>query len=142
MYPETVKEPFDHDNSLPMATRAVQIEEYERLAKASRKLVPRFAWAWVSSGVGDQNAVLVVNGDNNPTFHTAFPGVEADAEMIGGFQVDAALGEIGIWSMPQSVKARGLFFSPGAIDAVGCGPPAAETMGSFGAGVAVTENRS
>src|SRR5438034_804419 len=143
MYRETAKEPFDHDYGLPVANGAVEIEEHERLAKARRESILRFALAGGPSGISDQDSVLVVNRDNNSTFHAAFPGVEANAEIGDGLQVHAPLREVGMAQVNASkCKASGLLLSSTTVGANERAPSEAETVCSLEDGVAMTPNQS
>ena len=94
MYVEAVKEPFDHDSGFAVVNGAVQIEKHERLAEANRELVSRFALTKAPSGVSHQNPILVVNREDYPTFHRAFTGVEAYAEVGGRVRVYPAQDEV------------------------------------------------
>src|SRR6516225_1692067 len=94
MHVQAIKEPFDHDNGFPVANGAVEIKQHQRLAEANRKLVPRFGWSDAPSSVSYQDSVLVVDRENDPTFHRAIPRIEAYAEVGGCVPVHPALREV------------------------------------------------
>ena len=94
MYVQAIKESFDRDNGFPVANGTVEIEHHERLAETNRKLVPRFGWSDAPSSVRHQGSGVVVDGEDDPTFHRAIPRVEAYAEVGGCVPVHPALGEV------------------------------------------------
>jgi hypothetical protein len=93
---QTVEEPLHEDNCRAVANGAVQIEEHEGLPKTGWKAVLRLALAQGSSSVRHQHSILVVNWDNDPTFHAAFPRIKADAEVASGQVVHTTLGKVGV----------------------------------------------
>src|SRR5260370_31450001 len=97
-----------------MANSVVQVEKNELFGKARWELVPRFVLIEAPSGVGYQNSIVVMNGDDDATFNRGFSRVEADAEVGDGLRVHPALGKVGVMQIDvPECKGQRLVTLPG-----------------------------
>ena len=96
MHLEAVKEAFHNDDGPAVLNGPVKVKEHERLSEECRELVLRRRVNECSAGVGDQDAVLIMNRDHNPALHRSFTGKEANREVSRCFWANATFGQVGV----------------------------------------------
>ena len=90
MYIHSVKEAFHNDHGVTATHRAMEIEKDNGFSESRRESVFRFRPVDGSSGVCNEEAMLVVDGNHSPPLHEALPTVMADSEVPGSIWRDAA----------------------------------------------------
>lgn len=94
MHVNSVKEALDNDDGIATANCAMKIEKDHGLSESRWESVLWFHTVNGSSGIGNKNAVVVVDGNDNPPLHQAFPTVKADSEIASAVRRDTTTVEI------------------------------------------------
>jgi hypothetical protein len=69
-----IEEALDDNNRFAVGRSPVQIEEHKRLPESWRKPILRVRLVDRSAGIGDQNAILIVNWYDDAPGHGALSG--------------------------------------------------------------------
>src|SRR5260370_40570675 len=83
MHLHSVKEALHNDHGVTATHRAMEIEKDNGFSESRWEPVVGFRPVNGSSGIRNEEAVFVVDGNHNPLVHRALPTVMADSEAPG-----------------------------------------------------------
>jgi hypothetical protein len=84
----SVKEAFHNDNGITTANCTMKIEKDHGPSESRWESILWFHPVNRSSSIGNKNAVVVVDGNDNPSLHEALPAVKGDSEIASAVRGD------------------------------------------------------
>jgi hypothetical protein len=89
---EAIEEALNDNNGFAFGRGTMEIEKHQRFAESSGEAVPRLRLVDGSAGIGDQEAILIVNRYYNTALHGSLAAVVPDSKIPGDIGVNAPLG--------------------------------------------------
>ena len=94
MHFEAIEKALDHDDALPRSRSSMEIEQHERFSEPRRKAILGLRPSTGSACVSNEEAVFIMDRDDDSIRHGAGAAVISNAKVVNGFGANATLCQV------------------------------------------------